>query len=66
MKITDVRAAYPKWKFAGAPGRWQRHFWQIVVRVDTDKGVIVLGYGGGGKPGVEVVNSHLRELLVGI
>jgi L-rhamnonate dehydratase len=65
MKITDVSAVYPKWRHAGAPGRWQRHFWQIVVRVETDVGVAGLGYGGGGPPGVAVVNTHLRELLLG-
>jgi L-rhamnonate dehydratase len=64
MRITDVRAVYPKW--ARRPrGVWQSHFWQIVVEVRADTGVIGLGYGGGGPPAVEVVNSHFRELLVG-
>ena len=65
MKITDVRAAYPKWRFSGVPGRWQSHFWQIVVRVESDAGVVGLGFGGGGVPAAEVVNRHFRELLVG-
>ena len=34
MKITDITAVYPKYKHL-APS-WRTHFWQIVVRVDTD------------------------------
>ena len=64
MKITDVKAVYPKWSY---PKRnvWQDHFWQIVVRVESDAGVVGYGYGGGGEPGCMVVNMHLRELLIG-
>ena len=64
MKITDVKAVYPKWKHIPL-GVWQSHFWQIVVRIETDSGVVGLGYGGGGNPGAAVVNEHLRELLIG-
>lgn len=63
MRITDVRAVYPKYRRL-APS-WRTHFWQIVVRVDTDAGVTGYGYGGGGVAGVAVVNGHLRDLLVG-
>ena len=28
-------------------------------------GVVGLGYGGGGVAGVEIVNRHFRELMVG-
>lgn len=63
MKITDVKAVYPKYKHV--PPSWRTHFWQIVVRVDTDAGVAGYGYGGGGVAGVAVVNRHLRDLLVG-
>lgn len=63
MKITDVKAVYPKYRHL-APS-WRTHFWQIVVRVDTDAGVSGFGYGGGGVAGVAVVNGHLRELLIG-
>ncbi len=63
MKITDVKAVYPKYQHL-APS-WRTHFWQIVVRVDTDAGVSGYGYGGGGVAGVAVVNGHLRDLLVG-
>ncbi len=64
MEITTVEAVYPKWSQI-PPGAWQSHFWQIVVRVEADNGAVGLGYGGGGDPGCQVVNQHLRELLVG-
>ena len=58
LRITDVRAVYPKWKRLPA-GYWQSHFWQIVVRVDADNGVVGYGYGGGGDPGVSGRQSAL-------
>lgn len=64
MKITDLKAVYPKYKPV-APG-WRTHLWQIVVRVESDIGVVGYGYGGGGLASVEVVNGHLRELLMGV
>lgn len=63
MKITEVKAVYPKYRHL-APS-WRTHFWQIVVRVDTDAGVVGYGYGGGGVAGVAVINGHLRDLLIG-
>ena len=63
MNITGVKAVYPKYQHV-APS-WRTHFWQIVVRVESDRGVTGFGYGGGGVASVEVVNRHLRELLVG-
>ena len=63
MKITDVKAVYPKYRHV-VPS-WRTHFWQIVVRVETDAGVVGLGYGGGGVASVEIVNRHFRELMVG-
>ena len=63
MKITNVKAVYPRYKHV-APS-WRTHFWQIVVRVETDAGAVGLGYGGGGVAAVEVVNRHFRELLLG-
>ena len=64
MRITAVKAVYPKWRVLPA-GAWQSHFWQIVVEVRADNGAVGYGYGGGGAPAVEIVNSHFRELLVG-
>ena len=62
MKITEVRAVYPNYRYV-VPS-WRTHFWQIVVRVETDVGIVGLGYGGGGVAGVEIVNRHFRELLL--
>ena len=62
MKITDVRAIYPNYR--QPLGGWRPYLWQIVVRVETDAGVSGYGYGGGGVAAVEVVNRHLRELLL--
>ena len=61
LRITDVSAVYPKWKRLPV-GVWQSHFWQIVVRVEADNGVVGYGYGGGGDPACLVVNQHFREL----
>ena len=62
MKITEVRAVYPNYRYV-VPS-WRTHFWQIVVRVETDVGTVGLGYGAGGVAGVEIVNRHFRELLL--
>lgn len=63
MKITNVKAVYPNYK--NVPASWRTYFWQIVVHIETDTGVVGLGYGGGGLGAVEVVNRHFKELLVG-
>ena len=62
MKITDVQAVYPRYQ--NMPPSWRTHFWQIVVRVETDAGVTGFGYGGGGVASVEIINGHLRDLLL--
>ena len=67
MRITDATAIYPNYNHV--PPSWRTHLWQIVVRVeaatDSGAGVVGYGFGGGGKAAVEVVNGHMRELLVG-
>ena len=63
MKITDVKAVYPQYRHV--PPSWRTNLWQIVVRVESDAGVVGYGYGGGGRAAVEVVNGHMRELLIG-
>ena len=65
MRVTEVRAAYPKWRRLPPADAWQAHFWQIAVRVVTDVGVVGHGYGGGGQPAVQVINDHLSRFLVG-
>mgnify|MGYP002825928996 CR=1 FL=1 len=47
LKITAVSAVYPNYR--NVPASWRTHFWQIVVRVETDAGVTGFGYGA--KPG---------------
>jgi L-rhamnonate dehydratase len=62
MKIQSVKAFYPNYKGGGA---WRSHLWQIVVRVETDVGLIGYGYGGGGEASLPIVNGHFHELLEG-
>lgn len=63
MKITEVKAVYPKYK--KIPVSWRTNFWQIVVRIKSDNGHVGLGYGGGGIASEAIVNSHFRDLLIG-
>ena len=63
MKLVDVKAVYPK--YTNTAQSWREYFWQIIVRVETDCGVIGWGYGGGGVGAVEVINKHFKELLIG-
>ena len=64
MKITSLKAVYPRYRHV--PPSWRTHMWQIVVRVETDAGVVGLGSGGGGLPSVEIVNRHMTEIAVGV
>ena len=61
MKITDVKAVFPNYKHV-VPS-WRTNFWQIVVRVESNVGVVGLGYGGGGIASVEIINRHLKEYV---
>ncbi|MEZ4863374.1 MAG: enolase C-terminal domain-like protein [Caldilineaceae bacterium] len=63
MKITNLTAFYPRYRqpLAG----WRPQLWQIVVRVETDRGVVGWGYGGGGLSALPIINGHFRQLLVG-
>ena len=63
MKIVSLQAVYPNYK--NVPASWRTNLWQIVVRVESANGVVGCGYGGGGRAAVEVVNGHMRDLLVG-
>ena len=63
MKITSLKAVYPRYRHV--PPSWRTHLWQIVVRVETDVGIVGLGSGGGGVAAVEIVNRHMAELAVG-
>ncbi|MEZ4619463.1 MAG: hypothetical protein R2867_28705 [Caldilineaceae bacterium] len=61
MKITNVRAIYPRYRqpLAG----WRPHLWQIAVAIETDVGVTGWGYGGGGEAALPIINGHFRQLL---
>ena len=63
MRITTVEAIYPDYQHV-APS-WRTDLWQIVVRIETDRGHTGFGYGGGGRASLQVVNGHFRELLTG-
>ena len=64
MKITDVRACQPV--AAGSPPDWRTSIGQILVAIDTDAGLTGYGVGGGGLAGVHVVQSVIRDRLLGV
>lgn len=63
MKITDVRATQPI--APNSPPDWRTSLGQILVAVDTDRGLTGYGVGGGGLAGIHVVRTVLRDLLLG-
>lgn len=63
MKITDIRAVQPR--TPDAPQDWRTSLGQILVAVDTDKGLTGYGVGGGGMAGIHVVRTVLRDRLLG-
>ena len=62
MVITDVRACQPK---CDSPPDWRTSLGQILVAVDTDRGLTGYGVGGGGLSGIHIVRTVLRDLLLG-
>lgn len=63
MRIVDVRAVQPV--APNSPPDWRTSLGQILVAVDTDRGLTGYGVGGGGLAGVHVVRTVLRDALVG-
>ncbi|MAG93244.1 MAG: L-rhamnonate dehydratase [Planctomycetaceae bacterium] len=63
MKITDVRAVQPQ--TPESPADWRTSLGQILVAIDTDVGLTGYGVGGGGRAGIHVVRTVLRDLLLG-
>lgn len=63
MKITEVRAVQPY--APTSPPDWRTSLGQILVAVDTDVGLSGYGVGGGGKAGIHVVTTVLRDVLLG-
>lgn len=63
MKITEIRVFQPA--TPGSPPDWRTHLGQILVEVQTAEGLSGLGVGGGGAAGVHIVQTVLRDLLLG-
>lgn len=63
MQITDVRAVQPV--SPGSPPDWRTSLGQILVAVDTDAGLTGYGVGGGGRAGIHVIRTVLRDVLLG-
>lgn len=63
MKITNVRAIQPM--APGSPPDWRTNLGQILVAIDTDRGLTGYGVGGGGLAAVHIVRTELRHLLLG-
>jgi L-rhamnonate dehydratase len=62
MRITSVRAVQPR--TPQDPKDWRTTVGQILVVVDTDKGVRGFGVGGGGAAGIHVVENVLRDMVM--
>jgi len=63
MQITQLRAVQPA--TPGSPPDWRTQLGQIVVEVTTDDGSTGVGVGGGGLAGIHVIETVLRDLLLG-
>ena len=63
MRITDIRAFQPP--TPGSPADWRTQLGQIVVEVQTQSGCTGTGVGGGGGASIHVVNTVLRDFLLG-
>ncbi|MFN4258168.1 MAG: mandelate racemase/muconate lactonizing enzyme family protein [Gemmataceae bacterium] len=63
MRITEVRAVQPI--APNSPPDWRTSMGQILVAVDTDRGLTGYGVGGGGLAGLHVVRTVLRDCLLG-
>src|SRR5947209_19816353 len=63
MRITDIRAVQPI--APNSPPDWRTSLGQILVAIDTDRGLTGYGVGGGGQAGIHVIRSVVRDLLLG-
>jgi len=63
MVITRIRAVQPP--TPGSPSDWRTQLGQIAVEVQTDTGLCGYGVGGGGASAVHVIETVIRDLLMG-
>ncbi len=63
MRITQVHAVQPPTPHS--PRDWRTTFGQFLVVVQTDEGLQGYGIGGGGPSGIYVVQTLLRDVLLG-
>lgn len=63
MKITNLRACQPIAE--NSPPDWRTSLGQILIAIDTDVGLTGYGVGGGGRAGIHVALTVLRDLLLG-
>src|SRR4051794_18046269 len=63
MKITGIKAWQPP--TPGSPPDWRTQLGQIIVEVQTEAGITGVGVGGGGAASIHVINTVLRDLLLG-
>src|SRR5687768_2483888 len=63
MRIKSIRAFQPP--TPGSPPDWRTQLGQIVVEVETESGLVGIGVGGGGAASIHVIQTVLRDLLVG-
>jgi L-rhamnonate dehydratase len=63
MKIREVKAFQPA--TPGSPPDWRTQLGQIAVQVETESGLVGIGVGGGGAAGIHVVQTVLRDMLIG-
>lgn len=62
-RITDVWAVIPTG--TNDPPDWRSHMAQMIFAVETDAGVTGYGVGGGGLAGIHILDTVLREVVVG-
>ncbi len=62
MLITRIRTCQPPCE---SPKDWRTSLGQILVAIDTDKGLTGYGVGGGGLSAMHIVRTVLRDLLIG-
>lgn len=62
MRISSIRAWQPQ--FSNAPQDWRMTLGQILVEVTLASGEKGIGVGGGGKSGVHVIDTVLKECLL--